>query len=306
MLTQASGTPRGRLMSTFIRWEPAKVVLGPAIETLPVFLTIPIILFIVGLLDNLFSRALQISHFSNAIRAAAWVSTGAVFVVGALLLYALTHACLYPKTSPFRSTISDAIRFGLRRSGIPRIRPYLEHVLRSPDWTTEFDDEETKYSGCDELRGLPSGVQSSRRTSSRLLGVSIRPILGRVKRGLRNVNRRITRIFPRDDLMPEEHVYHKVLQITHDDDSLNKASGALHSMLRTRILRSWKPGRGLVERSKHETLLSSLEVDTLIHLLSPEGSYRSSLGAAQSILKLNSLLVPLPSSCELIISSIRS
>lgn len=329
MLTQASGTPREKLIAIFYRWEPAKVILGPVIETLPVLLALPIILFIAGLIDNLFSRASQSSHFSSTIRAAAWVATGVVFIVGALLLYALVHACVHPNTSPFRNTVSGFIRLCLGRishTAIPIIHSYLEHIVPtardfSLDWS-EFhrrvrhvyensDDDDSSFSE------LPIGIQfpSSGATWSGIVLGFLHRIADRLRMGFWDLRHRIRRIFARtlskgnytDHLMPEERVYHRVLQVTHDDDSLNQASAALPSMLRDRVLRSWKPNREhrlsslnhhLLSDLEPEPLLSPLEIHTLIHLLSPEASYRSNLGAAQSIMKLNSLLVPLPSSCK--------
>ncbi|KAJ6541203.1 hypothetical protein DFH09DRAFT_991081, partial [Mycena vulgaris] len=50
-----------RLTDITTRWKAAEKLLGPAIESLPQLLIIPAILFILGLVDSLFSTALQLS-----------------------------------------------------------------------------------------------------------------------------------------------------------------------------------------------------------------------------------------------------
>lgn len=48
------------------RWGEAIRLLAPAVETLPQLLLLPVMLFIAGLLDNLFSRALYLSRGRRA------------------------------------------------------------------------------------------------------------------------------------------------------------------------------------------------------------------------------------------------
>ncbi|KAJ7280106.1 hypothetical protein C8J57DRAFT_997259, partial [Mycena rebaudengoi] len=43
-----------------LRWEQADKMLGPVIEMIPQLLVIPVLLFVVGLLDNIFSDVLQL------------------------------------------------------------------------------------------------------------------------------------------------------------------------------------------------------------------------------------------------------
>ncbi|KAJ7082701.1 hypothetical protein B0H15DRAFT_764900, partial [Mycena belliarum] len=50
-----------RLTDISTRWKAAEKLLGPAIESLPQLLIIPVLLFIIGLVDSLFSVALQLS-----------------------------------------------------------------------------------------------------------------------------------------------------------------------------------------------------------------------------------------------------
>ncbi|KAJ7184803.1 hypothetical protein C8R46DRAFT_844601, partial [Mycena filopes] len=49
-----------RLTDIRTRWKSAEQLLGPAIESLPQLLIIPVLLFIIGLVDSVFSVALQI------------------------------------------------------------------------------------------------------------------------------------------------------------------------------------------------------------------------------------------------------
>lgn len=80
----------------------------------------------------------------------------------------------------------------------------------------------------------------------------------------------------------EDHIYFKVIQETHDDDSLDQASAALFSVFR-------RKGLGNPTWPWRKTILFTPEIQTLLHLLSPEASYRTNRGAAESIVMLNSL-----------------
>ncbi|KAJ7513300.1 hypothetical protein B0H11DRAFT_1698408, partial [Mycena galericulata] len=50
-----------RLTEIRTRWKAAENLLGPAIESLPQLLIIPVLLFILGLLDSVFSTALRLA-----------------------------------------------------------------------------------------------------------------------------------------------------------------------------------------------------------------------------------------------------
>lgn len=249
MLTFASGKPHEKLVDIYPRFERAQSILGPCIETLPAFLTIPVILFIIGLVDNIFHITSQLSDFSRTLRAAAFVSTVAILVVGALLLCALIHSCITPKTSPFRSTVSQLICF------------YLGPILESARlYLVKLSDDYHGY--------MPPLRDGYLRACLRFLSFHV------VKAFKLNPSR-----YDDNNLSVEEHVYNLVIQETNEDESLDRASAALPSIFQWKGMRSWKDGK---------PLLSAPEIQTLLHLLSLEGSDRSNRGAADSIVILSS------------------
>ncbi|KAJ7280077.1 hypothetical protein C8J57DRAFT_1567175, partial [Mycena rebaudengoi] len=50
-----------KLIDTRMRWKEADKMLGPVIEMIPQLLVIPVLLFVIGLLDNIFSDVLQLA-----------------------------------------------------------------------------------------------------------------------------------------------------------------------------------------------------------------------------------------------------
>lgn len=93
-----------------------------------------------------------------------------------------------------------------------------------------------------------------------------------------------------DGLLPESDcIYHAVLQATHDDDALDQAAAAFSS-----ICENIETRRQLCSRSQTATLrvLANLEIQSLIHLLSPEASYRCNLTASETVQRLNHLSIP--------------
>lgn len=256
-------------------------------EALPVFLTIPVILFVIGLLDNIFSHASQLSKSSGAIRAAAWVSTVAILAVGILLLYALLHACTYPRTSPFRNTVSQVAR--------PFSEAVHKHLVNASDIYIE-----SRRSLWYDLAYPGRMIFRHRPFFGRLI-FQIRYFPGRVTVFLRYFPGRVafqivkiitivkafeTQSDPEpyndDRLTLQENIYHKVIQATHDDDLLDQAAAALSSVFMKK--RKWA--------FDSQSLLSDLEIQTLLYLLSPEASYRTNRAAAQAIVTLNSMECP--------------
>lgn len=271
MLTHSSGKPHQKLRDIYSRFESSEKILGPVIESLPVFLTVPVILFMIGLLDGIFSCASHLSQFSGTVRTAAFLSTSIVLLVGALLSYALLHACIYPRTSPFRSTVSQLVHHCLQHifqsTALDSVRAFLVYTSRVYTGLTE-----TRYS-----HQYPKGYMQPFHVHVSLL---IHSFVGRI-------TFHIVRILELDpscgrfldsDNMLLGSIYHKVIQETYDDESLDQASAALPSMLRSNgvYLHLWN-------------ILSDPEIQTLLHLLSPEASYRANRGAAESIVMVGNL-----------------
>ncbi|KAJ7625402.1 hypothetical protein B0H17DRAFT_1218766 [Mycena rosella] len=190
-----------KLIDINTRWKAAEKMLGPALEVIPQFLFLPVVLFVVGLLDSIFSSILSLEILPTPIAAASGLSLFFVAGVVAFLAFALVDASVRPDTSPFQSN--------------------LAHVFSK---TLKFAHLHGKYK-----KEGPS---------------------------------RRTRI---------ESTYHEIVQATHDDETLDKASAALLGILEPSF--TW-----------HHSLHHLNE--TLDHLLSPEASLRCNHTAAQVIVDL--------------------
>ncbi|KAJ7471766.1 hypothetical protein FB451DRAFT_306888 [Mycena latifolia] len=99
-------TAADKLVDINRRWKAAEKMLGPALEIIPQLLVIPVILFVVGLLDSIFSSILALKVLPAPIAAA--LSLSLLFVAGVVvfLVFALVDASFRPDSSPFQSTLA--------------------------------------------------------------------------------------------------------------------------------------------------------------------------------------------------------
>lgn len=110
MLTQSRYVQaHKKLGDLYQHWKHADRLLAPAIQFLPQLLIVPVILFIVGLLDNVISSAIPLSRpytsiFGAGILAAIFALSVCAYTIGTVL-----HGCLYPDISPFQSRISQVL-----------------------------------------------------------------------------------------------------------------------------------------------------------------------------------------------------
>ncbi|KAJ7471771.1 hypothetical protein FB451DRAFT_1134484, partial [Mycena latifolia] len=102
-------TAADKLFDINTRWKAAEKTLGPALEVIPQLLIIPVILFIVGLLDSVFSNILGLVVLPVPIAAASGLSLFFVGGVGVFLVFALLDASFRPENSPFQSALARAI-----------------------------------------------------------------------------------------------------------------------------------------------------------------------------------------------------
>jgi hypothetical protein len=93
-----------KLIDIQTRWASSERFLGPTIELLPQLLVIPVLLFIAGLLDTLFSSVLQLQPPPQPILFTSGVSLLFISAVAVVLCYSLTRQSLNPTGSPFRWT----------------------------------------------------------------------------------------------------------------------------------------------------------------------------------------------------------
>lgn len=110
-----------RLTDIRTRWKAAEKLLGPAIESLPQLLIIPVLLFIMGLIDSLFSTALELSSPPASIIATSSVSLLLIATVATVMSFAVVDGTLHPTTSPFQSRLA----YILNDSLVHHLQPLL-------------------------------------------------------------------------------------------------------------------------------------------------------------------------------------
>ncbi|KAJ7159309.1 hypothetical protein C8R43DRAFT_948240 [Mycena crocata] len=122
-----------RLTDIRTRWKAAEKLLGPAIESLPQLLIIPVLLFILGLIDSLFSTALELSSPPASIIATSSVSLLLIATVAGVMSFAVVDGTLHPTTSPFQSRLAYILNDSLVHHLQPlllRIRNTVFSVIR--------------------------------------------------------------------------------------------------------------------------------------------------------------------------------
>jgi hypothetical protein len=88
------------------KWNAAERLLSPAVNALPPLLILPVVLFVTGLVDLLISNILRISPVPKVILATSGVGLFSIAIILSFLSITLAHACIYPGTSPFSSSVS--------------------------------------------------------------------------------------------------------------------------------------------------------------------------------------------------------
>ncbi|KAJ7471754.1 hypothetical protein FB451DRAFT_306638 [Mycena latifolia] len=121
-----------KLVDIQTRWKAAEKMLGPVIELTPQLLIIPVLLFVVGLLDNIFSDVLALSTWPSPIIAALGLSLIFLTGIGVFLGFALIHAVVLRDHSPFQSALAHILRSMCR--GVSRTFP----VFSSKDNTADI------------------------------------------------------------------------------------------------------------------------------------------------------------------------
>jgi hypothetical protein len=216
-----------KLIDIKMRWKEADKMLGPVIEMMPQLLVIPVLLFVVGLVDNIFSDTLQLAVLPTPVMATIGLAFFFIAGIVTFLGYSLFDGSTRPRSSPFQSTLAGFIS----RRIIPMVGAWIS-------W----------------LRAQIMGLCLPLHTSDSTLSSS-------------------------SELPPTGHAlmvthYHETAQAIHDDDTLDKASAALSSVL--------GPQRHIIFQSLKED-----EVATLVCLLSPEASIHANRTAAAAIARID-------------------
>lgn len=124
------------------RWKSAEKLLGPAIESLPQLLVIPVLLFILGLVDSLFSTALQVSSPPLSILVSSGLSVLFVALVALGMIFAVVDGSLRPTTSPFQSRLAHLLNVSV----VKRIEPLLARIRTVALTTLQVEASSTKLS----------------------------------------------------------------------------------------------------------------------------------------------------------------
>jgi hypothetical protein len=228
-----------KLMDIINRWSATERILGTSIEALPLLLVIPVLLFIAGLLDTLFSNVLRLSSPPASILAVSGISLFFFCALVSFLIFATVDGSLNPTNSPFQTTLSHIIR--------ARLHPALSSLFSRP-----------------LPHGLPPRTVTSGNIPPRTFSAASSSSNGDVGAY---------------ELALDAKIYHEVIQATHDDATLDQASAALFEVIRRSVHPAdYPPRMGPLVDEEHATLL---------HLLSPEASIRSSRTAAQVIIRLH-------------------
>jgi hypothetical protein len=99
-----------RVTETYHRWQSAEKYLSPMIEFLPQLLIVSILLFVIGLIDNLFSISVSLDGSASQALFTASKACSAVFgTVVFILACTILHAIFRPLHSPFASTLTKLI-----------------------------------------------------------------------------------------------------------------------------------------------------------------------------------------------------
>ncbi|KAJ7204598.1 hypothetical protein C8J57DRAFT_1735047 [Mycena rebaudengoi] len=110
-----------KLIDIRTRWKEAEKVLGPVIESMPQLLVIPVLLFVVGLVDSIFSDILQLVVLPAPIVATTGLSF--IFITGVVAFsgYSLFDGSTRPHKSPFQSKLAGVISAKI----LPAVQPWI-------------------------------------------------------------------------------------------------------------------------------------------------------------------------------------
>lgn len=160
------------------------------------------------------------------------------------------HACIYPRTSPFRSTVSQLVHYCLRQifqsTAFDSIRALLVSTSQEFELFSYFLNLQ-----------YPGGYPKRRKRFRIPIFQIIRSYADRISFHIvRSLELDPSSELPDSDPTLLGTIYHKVVKETYDDESLDQATAALPSMLRSDSV-YWHPWN----------ILSNPEIQTLLHKL---------------------------------------
>lgn len=256
------------------RWLEANRLLAPAIEALPQLLILPVLLFIVGLIDMLLSSSIPLSNSDALLFAAGVISCIFIVAIGIYTIWTVVHGCTHPDLSPFQSTLSRVL--------VSRGPGWLKTMKDMPStclklWykiVTSFRKMKNYY-----LLPLFNAQQGDRHNDNGSLHHE--PVVAVPIRDHPPIIYTAADFYgPHTVIAMHEHeAFHAALHHTHDDDVLDQAAAALLPLARSRV----PIIRGLLHGLDRKPCMSPLEKKAILYLLSDEASIRSNLTAAATL-----------------------
>lgn len=267
MLTRSRQTQAYRKLGELHgRWKKANQLLAPCVDVLPQLLVVPVVLFIVGLLDNILVTSLPLSQPFAPLFIAGILCCLFALTVGLYTIWTVGHGCWYAESSPFQSTLSQCLAQVLV-STPTSMYTALRHCnnislsfWRSVDWLSHQM----------HARHPSSYAVEPILPAQNLLPPEL-PLV---------VQCEIYTHTPSSNILvtrQEYEAFYLAIFETHEDVVLDEAVTALDD-LRER----WQKG-GLSRPWPSPNIPHEYEAQALFHLLSSEASIRSNVAAASYI-----------------------
>lgn len=211
-------------------------------------LIVPVLLFVVGLLDNILSSAIPLSRPFWPIFVAGLLSCLFALVVAAYTIWTVAHGVSHPETSPFQSTLSKLITVNgadLYKDIKQRFTALIG--LWKSGWLHLLGSHNTHTSADHDLDGVEAGpfVQMPAPLNQTTADTGLAP--------------------------HEVYAFHSTLQQTHEDNIVDQAVTVVQSVVKQQ---SWYH----YEKIPPDVFMS------LCYLLSDEASIRTNITAAQFII----------------------
>lgn len=244
------------------RWLEANRLLAPTVEFLPQLLVLPVVLFVVGLLDNVISSAVPLSSPFIQVFVAGILSSVFDTAVAMYTVWTVLHGWLYPDRSPFQSSLmhfwiiygpsitsaTDQLFMNIPRS----CRSWLSWLTRGSDWSQN---------------AILAAAHSSSSSDTAVVNV-----------------------LPQTDHAPKSatlelhdaEAFHTALKLTHDADIIDQAVAAFPTLIMQCLSQGRKP-ESIADKLYHVARPLDREIDSCAYMLSTEVHARANVSAATFI-----------------------
>lgn len=244
------------------RWLEANRLLAPTVEFLPQLLVVPVVLFVVGLLDNVISSAVPASSPFIQVFVAGILPSVFDTAVAMYTVWTVLHGWLYPDYSPFQSSLMHFwFMYG------PSVIDVTEQVLlKIPMSCRSWISWLTRSSAWSRNTTLAAPSSSSDSAAV--------------------VNAAAQQTDPTPKSVPlalhDAEAFHAALKVTHDDIITDQALAAFPTLM-MQCLSQFRVPAPMQDKSYHVARLLDHEIDSCVYMLSSEASARANVSAATFI-----------------------